>query len=60
MNDHHFYANGRVTNYEMTLLRELKKDGDTRWIVPWSSVALRFHPQNLEDWIAHSERYEHD
>lgn len=46
-----FTAPGKVTNYEMRLLREQDVDGCCREI--WQSVSHAFHPHTLDEWLMH-------
>lgn len=45
-----FVAAGRVTNYEMELLRKDRTWRDTGWSHVWASVSTAFHPRSLKEW----------
>ena len=45
-----------VTNYEMSHLRTLAKQTETRWWHVWSSVSEPFHPKSREEWERHDDQ----
>lgn len=56
MNCARFTNAGRVTNYEMTELREQNVWRNTCWKHVWASLADTFHPRSREEWGQHQER----